>query len=147
MATYRFGKSSERRLLTIHPGPVLVVREAIALGLIDFGIIHGFRGKELQNQLFRDGDSEKPWPESKHNILHPTTGKPWSGAFDIAIYIDGQISWKKEYYVYAAGMMQACGKELGIPLRWGGNWDMDGEPLTDQKFQDLGHFERIIKEA
>jgi peptidoglycan L-alanyl-D-glutamate endopeptidase CwlK len=30
---------------------------------------------------------------------------------------------------------------LGVKLRWGGNWDRDGEPVTDQDFQDLVHFE------
>lgn len=33
--------------------------------------------------------------------------------------------------------------KLGIDIRWGGNWDMDGEPVTDQNFQDLVHFELV----
>jgi hypothetical protein len=32
---------------------------------------------------------------------------------------------------------------VGVMIRWGGNWDMDGEPITDQDFQDLVHFELI----
>jgi len=35
------------------------------------------------------------------------------------------------------------GKMLEVDLRWGGNWDMDGEPITDQDFQDLVHFEEV----
>jgi len=37
----------------------------------------------------------------------------------------------------------SVGKMLEVDLRWGGNWDMDGEPITDQDFQDLVHFEEV----
>ena len=55
--------------------------------------------------------------------------------------INGKLSWEKEHCLVLAGMVLAIGKTLGHSIRWGGNWDMDGEPITDQDFQDLVHFE------
>jgi peptidoglycan L-alanyl-D-glutamate endopeptidase CwlK len=42
---------------------------------------------------------------------------------------------------YLAGVIQCAAAELGYDLRWGGNWDGDGEIIKDQKFNDLPHFE------
>ena len=28
-------------------------------------------------------------------------------------------------------------------IRWGGNWDMDGQIITDQTFNDLPHVELV----
>jgi len=38
--------------------------------------------------------------------------------------------------------MLAAAALAKVKIRWGGNWDMDGEPVTDQEFQDLVHYER-----
>ena len=42
-----------------------------------------------------------------------------------------------------AGIILTCAVKRGIKIRWGGNWDMDSEPITDQDFQDLVHYERV----
>jgi peptidoglycan L-alanyl-D-glutamate endopeptidase CwlK len=39
-------------------------------------------------------------------------------------------------------MLQTA-KLKGILLRWGGDWNMDGR-TTDNKFDDLGHFELVL---
>ncbi len=36
--------------------------------------------------------------------------------------------------------MLAAAHDLGIELRWGGDWDRDAE-FDDQTFNDLPHFE------
>ena len=38
------------------------------------------------------------------------------------------------------GMIKGIAKEKGIKIRWGGDWDSDGEVL-DQTFMDLVHIE------
>jgi len=34
------------------------------------------------------------------------------------------------------------GKEIGVAVRWGGDWDRDGD-TKDEKFRDLPHFELV----
>ena len=43
------------------------------------------------------------------------------------------------------GVAEMLYKQGGIThkLRWGGNWDMDGEILIDQSFDDRPHVELI----
>ena len=39
------------------------------------------------------------------------------------------------------GYVVGAAYRLGIPLRWGGDWDRDHDVFDDQRFQDLVHFE------
>ena len=76
------------------------------------------------------------WPDGKHNKMP-------SEAVDVVPYINGKASWDKLHCCVLAGIVLACAVRLGESVRWGGNWDMDGEPITDQDFQDLVHFELV----
>ncbi len=138
MAKYKYGKNSELKLSTVHPYIRHIFRKALALGLIDITIAHGHRGKKLQNELFYADPqlSKTPWPASKHNR------KPSEG-IDAYPYINGAVSYNVQHCVYLAGIVMALDKLDSDRLRWGGNWDMDSEIMTDQEFQDLGHFEII----
>ena len=61
-------------------------------------------------------------------------------AVDIAPY---EIDWEnaKRFYLLAGMMFQAA-NDLGIKIRWGGDWDMDWDH-ADQRFIDLPHFELV----
>ncbi len=119
----------------------LVFYEALAMGLIDITAIESRRAKARQNRLFAIGKSEKQWPYSRHNIHNPGD---LAHAVDAAPYVNGKASDNWYHCIYLAGVIQACGQKLGIPIRWGGNWDRDGEPITDQEFQDLWHYEEVL---
>jgi len=107
---------------------------------IDFGVSWkgGFRTAEDQKELFdkvpkvttKDGYKKR----SKHQF---------GTAVDVIPYINGQPDPTTENYFMIAGVFMACADELGLKLRWGGNWDMDQEYLVDQSFDDLPHFELI----
>jgi peptidoglycan LD-endopeptidase CwlK len=45
-------------------------------------------------------------------------------------------------FYHFAGYVKARARALGIPLIWGGDWDNDGD-FTDQRFDDLDHFELV----
>lgn len=137
--TYKFGNNSEEALSTVTEPLQKVVRKVLELNVMDMTVICGIRSKAEQDRLFALGKSKTPWPESKHNAL---VGK--SKAVDVAPYINNKISWNFNDCCFMAGMIIAVGKTLGVDIRWGGNWDGDGEIITDQTFQDLVHFE--IKE-
>ena len=114
----------------------MVVNDALGIALIDFVVTEGHRGEETQNKYFKQGKSKLRFPHGKHNA------DP-SEAVDLVPWIKDHISYNKAHCCVLAGIVLTCAKKLGIGVRWGGNWDMDSEPITDQDFQDLVHYELI----
>ena len=133
---FNFGKTSTANLQTVHPDLEIIVEDALDTGIMDFSIIEGHRPKGQQNRYYILGKSKVKWPDGKHN-------KKPSEAVDAAPYIKGKVSWNKSHCCVLAGIILACAAKRGTKLRWGGNWDMDSEPITDQDFQDLAHYERV----
>ena len=97
----------------------------------DCTVIYGYRGEAEQNDAFRLGRSTKQFPNSKHN-------QSPSLAVDVAPY---PVDWNdlKRFYHFA-GFVKGVAKNMGIPIRWGGDWDADND-FKDQRFNDLPHFE------
>lgn len=124
-----FSELSKQRLSTCHPNLQLLFNEVIKE--FDCAILVGFRGKEDQEKAFSERTSQEHWPNSKHNTTP-------SIAVDVAPW---PIDWgnKKRFY-YFAGYVMGTAIRLGIPLRWGGDWDGDKD-LDDQTLYDLVHFE------
>lgn len=104
--------------------------------VIDCTIVEGHRDEERQNRFFDEGKSKVRWPMGKHNSIP-------SKAVDVCPYLHGSLSWDSRHCLYFAGIVMGIASEMGIKVRWGGDWDMDGEPITDQDFQDLVHFELV----
>lgn len=117
---------------------VLVTR--IRDEVVDISLISGYRGPDEQNELFEIGASTLRWPDSKHNKLP-------SIAVDLQPYPYPEYEpklWGSLGYI--AGRAFAIAAEEGFRIRWGGDWDGDGD-LTDQKFDDLFHLELIDDET
>ncbi len=133
-----FGKSSTNKLATCDEKLQTVMNRAIMI--MDFSVVWGHRGEEAQNEAFDKGHSRKRFPDSKHN------GKP-SMAIDIAPWVEGTIPWNRvEYFYILAGVVKACAAILCIEIRWGGDWDGDGNIVKyddDERLNDLGHFEIV----
>jgi peptidoglycan L-alanyl-D-glutamate endopeptidase CwlK len=130
----KLGKKSLQNLSTCCNELYQICNKAIDLGIVDFSVIEGHRGRERQTELFDGGKSRVQWPDGKHNLLP-------SDAADIVPYVNGAVSWNIKHCIFLAGLLTATAGILGFNLRWGGNWDMDGEVMTDQDFQDLVHYE------
>ena len=135
-----FGQRSLIKLDTCHEEIQLVCKCVIQH--YDFTVIWGARGEDAQNEAYLNGYSSVPWPESKHNAVFP--GK--SDAVDIAPWFQDKphVRWNHEReFVHLAGYMMQAAAELGISMRWGGDWDQD-QDLYDKNIPfDLGHFERM----
>lgn len=143
MTGFVFGDRSRQKLATCHPRLQRIAHRAIALTPVDFTIVHGFRGEELQNKLVAEGASKTPWPTSRHNAMRD--GRPSSEAIDFAPWVGGTIPWNDTHlFALIAGVFFAAAKnlDLGPVLRWGGDWDLDGL-TTDQTFMDWGHIELL----
>jgi peptidoglycan L-alanyl-D-glutamate endopeptidase CwlK len=136
-----FSNRSKLALATCHPDLQRVLTEAIKH--IDFTVLEGHRGKDAQNAAFAGGFSQLKWPKGKHN--HPDypedeVSEPIARAVDIAPY---PISWSDtERFVLFAGFILGIASQLGVGLRWGGDWDRDTQ-VKDERFRDWGHFELI----
>ena len=97
-------------------------------------VITVHRGKQAQDQAYRRGFSRVKYPNSKHNRIP-------SLAVDIG---PAPLDWgKPERWYLFAGKVQGMAKRLGIRVRWGGDWDGDGD-LYDNKLVDLAHWELIV---
>ena len=121
----RFGKRSRERLRGVKPKLVNVLNELIKI--MDVTIIEGLRTEDRQDELVAQGKSKTKY--SKH-----LEGK----AVDLAPY---PIDWEdRERFHYMGGMVRGIGKQLGVRIRWGGDWDSDGE-IKDNGFDDLVHIE------
>jgi hypothetical protein len=112
------------------------VRDEIA----DISLLYGYRDRETQNTMFENKLTKLRYPHSKHNR------KP-SLAVDFQPH--PRPTHKPKLWAalgYIAGRAVAIGDEEGVQLRWGGDWDSDGD-LTDQDFDDLFHLEIVDEET
>ena len=134
--TLYYGDNSKINLLSCDPKIQFIFKKILTLELIDVSIIQGHRGEAEQNRYFKLGKSQVQWPNSKHNFM-PSRG------VDAAPYVNGKASDDYRHCIYLAGIIMAISKYEGFRIRWGGNWDMDLEPVTDQDFQDLWHYELV----
>jgi hypothetical protein len=121
----KFGRMSRERLKGINVKLVNVLNELIKI--MDVTIIEGLRTEERQKELLEKGATKVKY--SKH-----MEGK----AVDVAPY---PIDWNdRERFHYMGGMLRGIGQSMGIKVRWGGDWDSDGE-IKDNNFDDLVHVE------
>lgn len=148
---YTYSQVSRKRLDTAHNDLQRVFELALERSHVDFGIAQGERTVEQQQQYFDEGKSkvnprayetlEELLSKGKHIVDGDIRKK--SEAVDVYAYYNGKAQWDKEHLCYIAGVVMSCAIELGIDLRWGGNWDSDGVVISDQSFQDLPHFELL----
>ncbi len=125
----KFGKRSLERLETCDERIQSVMHELIKL--MDVTVLEGHRSNERQAELLAAGKSKLGPGKSKHNQMP-------SLAIDIAPW---PIDWDDaERFSYMAGLAKGIAHAQGVTLRWGGDWDSDGE-LSDNRFNDLPHLE------
>lgn len=125
----KFGRRSRQMLYTAHEDLQKVFDEVIRH--IDCSVLQGKRGKEEQDELYRQGKSKVQYPNSKHN-------SDLSLAVDVVPY---PIDWndRKRFY-HLAGFVMGIASQMNIKIRWGGDWDSDMD-FNDQTFFDLPHYE------
>jgi peptidoglycan L-alanyl-D-glutamate endopeptidase CwlK len=130
---FSFSERSRLALDTCDPQLVLVAERALELSSIDFVVIEGHRSIDRQKQLFAAGASKLDGVRKMSLHNHSP-----SRAMDV---VPWPIDWQdtRRFYILA-GTILTAGRSLGITLRWGGDWDGDGQ-WKDQTFHDLPHFE------
>ena len=125
----RFGKRSKERLATCEKDLQMVFNEVIKY--VDCSILEGHRSKDRQNSLYEDGKTKVRYPNGRHNASP-------SRAVDVTPY---PVDWAdRERQTLFAGFVLGVANQMGIELRWGGDWDQDFE-VKDNRFDDFPHFE------
>jgi len=129
----RFGRKSLNNLKTCDDD--LQTLFGFVIKQIDCSILEGYRDEEAQNKYFEEGNSKVQYPNGRHNH-YP------SKAVDVAPY---PIDFKdRDRFHFFAGYVRAIADELGINIRWGGNWLNDlNRGFKKNKFDDLVHYELV----
>lgn len=118
---YSFSKRSLDNMQGVHKDLVKVMTKAIVNAPFDFAITEGLRTKERQVELIAQKKS------TTLNSRHIT-----GDAVDVAIFIDGEVTWDYEKYAILAKHIKAVARYNRIPIKWGGDW---------KTFKDAVHFE------
>lgn len=111
MSNFKFSQRSENNLKGVNADLVKIVRRALQLSPVDFGITEGLRTVERQRQLVAAGKSQTM--NSRHISGH---------AVDVFAYPTSAGSWEWKYYEQIATEFKQAAKELNIPVEWGGDW-------------------------
>lgn len=142
--TYRLGAQSLQRLKGVDPRLIAVVVLALHRHTTqDFMVLEGVRTPERQKELYAQGRT-KPgqivtWTLNSNHFVNPATD--FGEAVDLVPY---PVDWNTPVKFDAmATAMFAAAATLGIPIRWGADWDQDGKP-RERGESDSPHFELDI---
>ena len=108
---FNLSKRSLDKMAGVDENLVAVVKRAIELTKIDFGVIYGMRTIQEQENLVAAGKSQTM--KSKHLV---------GRAVDLMAYVDGKGCWELNVYDDLCDAMKEAAKELGVAIKWGAAW-------------------------
>ena len=118
---YKFSEKSKKKLETVDIKLQNLMNVAIKESPYDFSITEGIRTMKRQIELVAQGKSRTL--KSYH-----LRGK----AVDIAVWIDGKVTWDFKYYKEVADCIKRVARKLGYIITWDGDW---------KTFKDGPHFQ------
>lgn len=140
--TYKYGIKSQQQLATCHPDLQMLFAEVIKFR--DCTILKGHRGEQEQNAAFASGNSKLKWPDGNHNSFPSNAVDAAPCPVEFPLDTDSPRIKQKKIMQFCefAGYVRRVADEMGIKIRWGGDWDGDID-LKDNQFDDLVHFELV----
>ncbi len=129
MAKFSLGQASLKELNGVHPDLVAIVKAAIGLTVQDFAVHDGIRTLAEQKRLVAAGASQTL--DSRHISGH---------AVDLVPYVNGKLRWEWDPIYMVADAVRAVAREKGMPLRWGGAWDVDFTQSTESPEDMVAHY-------
>ena len=124
--TFKLSSRSTGRLGGIEPDLIEVVKAAIELTKVDFGVTCGMRTLAEQEALVAKGASKTM--KSKH-----LEGR----AVDLVAYVGSNITWQLNMYDDLADAMGDAACKLEVPIKWGAAWTIG----------DIGDFTGTMEDA
>lgn len=122
---FKLSDRSISRLEGVDARLVEVVKYAITVTRIDFGVIEGLRTVARQRELVASGASMTM--NSKHIN---------GSAVDLMAYIGSRGSWELNLYDDIADAMKIAAIEIDVPIRWGAAWQINDIREWDGTMQD-----------
>ncbi len=127
---FNLSDRSLSRLEGVNDDLVKVVKYAIEVTTVDFGVICGMRTIEEQEELFKSGASQTM--KSKHLE---------GNAVDLMAYINGRGTWELNVYDEVAEAMRLSAIEHDISIRWGACWNVrDLRDWDDSMENAMNHY-------
>ena len=123
--SYKLSERSMSKLQGVDPRMQDVVKDAITLTKVDFGVICGMRTEDEQRELVAKGASKTM--KSKH-----LDGL----AVDLMAYIGSRASWELNLYDDIADAMAESARNNNVKIRWGAAWHVDSIADWDFTMQD-----------
>jgi len=109
--SFQLSSRSLSKLEGVNPALVEVVKDAISLTKVDFGVTYGLRTLEEQKRLVAEGRSQTM--KSKH-----LEGR----AVDLVAYFGSDISWELNVYDDICDAMAEAARKQGVAIKWGAAW-------------------------
>lgn len=116
MAKFKLSSRSLAKLDGVHPSLVEVVKRAIEVTKVDFGVTYGVRTLAAQKALVAEGRSKTM------NSKHLVQSDGYSHAVDLVAYVGADVSWDLNYYDDICDAMAIAAEELEVPIKWGAAW-------------------------
>ena len=109
--SFKLSQRSLDKMKGVDDTLVEVVKEAIQLTKVDFGVTFGMRTLEEQQKLFDSGRSQTM--KSKH-----LEGR----AVDLVAYFGSDISWELNVYDDICDAMAEAARRNTLAIKWGAAW-------------------------
>ena len=113
---FNLSQRSLNKLDGVHPDMVSVVKRAIELTDVDFGVTYGVRTLAEQEELYNSGRSQTM--KSKHLIQDDG----YSHAVDLVAYFGSNVSWELNVYDNICDAMAEAARQIGCAIKWGAAW-------------------------
>ena len=108
---FKLSSRSLKKLDGVDEGIVSVVKDAIGITKVDFGVTFGLRTLEEQKKLYESGRSQTM--KSKH-----LEGR----AVDLVAYFGSDISWELNVYDDICDAMAEAARKNDVAIKWGAAW-------------------------
>ena len=108
---FKLSSRSMKKLKGVNEGLVAVVKDAIGITKVDFGVTFGLRTLEEQKKLYESGRSQTM--KSKH-----LEGR----AVDLVAYFGSDISWELNVYDDICDAMAEAARKNDVAIKWGAAW-------------------------
>lgn len=160
---FQFSQRSRDRLADVHPDLVRVVERALEITPVDFMVVEGVRSDEQAFINYGKGRTVEEcaaksvpakyaqpsldkvtWLKDPLATKHRRQADGFSHAVDL---LPSPYDWKAaEPFDQLAMAMRVAAGELGVHIRWGADWDEDGNP-REKGESDSPHFELAASPA
>ena len=114
MADFELSAISRKELTGVHESLVAVVVRAIEVTVQEFQVHDGRRTLAEQKKLVSAGASQTL--DSRHITGH---------AVDLVPLINDKLRWEWQPIYRIADAVRTAAREIGVPIRWGGAWDIN----------------------